>query len=196
MPFSRPFFSAAVASLISCAASTTIAQADTFSDQLCPRAVPKLIDFRDASATKDLKKISDASRAAAEAYKTCESEAVVRTFEEPYVNYDRTRAAQFMVVEGRTLAALGDTTRALETLRDARALADKVVEWQPQSQTYQQSSKAAGNAAARNTDLRASRYHDIALEIRGAADVALQELAARRQPPIPSPAPASSPGHA
>lgn len=187
---------AAFAVLLVCGAGAAPARADTYSDILCPRAVPKVIDFKAASTSNSVRKILDASTAAAEAYKTCEAEAVVRTWEEPYVNYDRTRAAEFLVVEGRALAALGEREHALQVLRDAGALASKVIEWQPLSQVYSQSSKVSvGNAAARNTDRKPSRYRDAALEVRAAAEQALVALGERRQATIPPPAPQSSPQH-
>jgi hypothetical protein len=175
-------------------AGARIAQADApYSDLICPRAVPKVVQFKDASATNDLKKILAASRAAADAYKTCESEAVVRTYEEPYVNYDRTRAAQFMVVEGRALAATGARAEAIAVLRDAQTLADKVVEWQPQSQTYSASNGLAGNSAARDTDRSNSQYHDAAVQIVSAASDTLDKLGVHRQQTVPAPAAAASP---
>jgi hypothetical protein len=193
MSLPKPLLAAAFAALVVCAGASS-ARADTYSDKVCPRAVPKVLAFNDAATSKDLRRISNAARAAADAYKVCEFEAVVRTWEEPYVNYDRTRAAQFMVVEGRSQAALGETDAAIATLRDARALAEQVVAWLPLSQVYTQSSRAAvGNAADRNTDRKPSRYHDAALEIRAAADDALEVLATRRQQTIPTPAPQSSP---
>jgi hypothetical protein len=178
--------SALVIALCGAGGLGTAQAAPLTSDDVCPRAVPKLVAFKDASASNDLTKIAAAAGAAAEAYKLCEGDAVVRLTEEPAVNYDRTRAAQYLVVEGRALAATGDKARAIDAFRDARLLAEKVVLWSPMSQTYVQSNHApVGDTevqrAGRNTDTRPSRYHDAAIEIRSAADTELEKLGSRRQ---------------
>lgn len=161
------------------------------SDLMCPRAVPKLVEFQDASGGKDITKILSASRGAADAYLTCLSEAKTRFAEEPYMNYDRTRAAQFLVVEARALTATGDTKSATAALHDAHRLADEVVTWLPMSQTYSQSSGTEGNSADRNTDRNGSRYKASAKEILAAADDELAKItgSVHRQAPAPSSSP-------
>jgi hypothetical protein len=173
------------------AAPIATAAADPPTDLVCPRAVPKLVEFHDASARNDGAKILAAIRGAVDAYMTCLSEAKTRTYEEPYMNYDRTRAAQFLVVEGRVLAAVGDTKSAVAALRDAHALAQEVVAWQPMGQTYTQSSDVnIGNNAYHSTDHKGSRYLDAAKAVLSAADDELVRLnvpARRQAPPTPSP---------
>ncbi|MBV8369697.1 MAG: hypothetical protein JO036_12330 [Candidatus Eremiobacteraeota bacterium] len=185
------------AALFVCSAAVPAAAADAPADLVCPRAVPKLVAFHDASATKDLAKILPAVREAADAYLTCLSEAKTRTYEEPYMNYDRTRAAQFLVVEGRVLALRGDTKSAVAVLEDAHDLAQQVVTWLPMSQTYIQSSNVhVGNSATRSTDRDGSRYQAEAKAVLAAADDELVKLDAtpRRQASAsPSPAPSHSP---
>jgi hypothetical protein len=110
------------------------------------------------------------------------------------VNYDKSRAAQFLVVEGRALAAAGKTADAVAALTTARRLADDVATWQPEAQTWHASSttggpvagddpgpQSGGNTAAHSTDHGGSRYKTAAVEIRTAADDALAKLA----PPKP-----------
>jgi hypothetical protein len=176
-----------------------VAGAEAPRDNLCSQAIPHLVDFQQASAGKDLAKIAAAARGAADAYQLCLSEAKTRTTEEPRWNYDRTRAAQFLVVEGRALAAIGDTKGAIQALQDARSLADDVVQWDGSGQTFSQSNNGSGYSTDRNTDRRGSQYKDAAKQVEAAA---LDELAklnapARRQAsPAPgqsSPVPAKSP---
>jgi hypothetical protein len=168
-------------------------------DALCPRAVPKLAAFNEAKASNDMAKIAAAVRAIADAYELCASEAQVTkgVAVEPTVNYDKTRAAQYLVVEGRALAAGGNTADAIAALKKARHLADDVAIWQPESQAWHasptgggpapgagsaalgapsQASAGGGNEAHRNTDLGGSRYKDAATEIRAAADAELKKL--------------------
>ncbi len=181
------------AALLACSAITPAKAADAPADLVCPRAVPKLVAFQDASKTRDLAKILPAVRGVADAYLTCLSEAKTRTYEEPYMNYDRARAAQFLVVEGRALAATGDTHSAVAALNDAHDLAEQVVTWKPMSQTYVQSSNVhVGNSAGRSTDLDGSRYRDAAKAILAAADDELVKLDAtprRQAKSSPSPSP-------
>ena len=184
------------------AGSLAIAQpavaAPTFSDIICPRAVPKVMDFAAAGATNDAAKIAVASRAAAEAYQLCASDAQVAkgVAIEPTVNYDKTRAAQFLVVEGRALAAGGNSADALTVLKNARRLADDVATWQPESQTWHASASTgapggaprgtqddvapapgSSNSAAHSSDHDGSRYKEAAVQVRDAADGEIGKLA-------------------
>lgn len=179
------------------AASFPAAADTTPTDPICPRAVPKLVAFNDAAASKDIAKISAASRAAADAYVLCASEAQVTkgVAMEPTVNYDKTRAAQYLVVAGRALAATGNATEAGAVLKTARHYADDVFGWQPDAQTWHASqttggaaagmsggsddpsgASSGGNSAGRNTDRNGSRYKDAARQIRAAADEELAKL--------------------
>jgi hypothetical protein len=188
----RSFSFWVAAAFAACSAAAPLAGvADTHTDIVCPRAVPHLVEFQSASTGNDVKKILAAARGAADAYLTCLSEAKTRTYEEPYVNYDRTRAAQFLVVEGRALAATGDTKGAVTALQDAHALSEEVVKWQPMAQTYTQSSDVnIGNSAYHSTDHRGSRYEAEAKAVLAAADDELVKLnapARRQTSPSPSP---------
>jgi len=164
--------------------------ADAFADPLCPRAVPKVVAFNDAAPSNDMTKIGAAARDAAEAYRACASEAqaTLNLAIEPTVNYDKTRAAQFLVVAGRAAAARGDDKAAVAALRDAKLLATDVAEWQPQSLAYHMSSGRAGNSSQRNTDRNGSRYKSAADDIVAAANEALAKLDASpalSAPPLP-----------
>lgn len=152
------------------------ASADVPRDNLCNQATPRLIAFHDASLSNDLTKIATAAHAAAAVYQTCLSEAKTATIEEPRWNYDRTRAAQFLVVEGRSLAATGDTVGAVKALQAARALAVDVVAWQASSQGFHQSNNGAGYSADRNTDHSGSQYKGNAQQVIAAVDEALSKL--------------------
>ncbi|HEX3548935.1 MAG TPA: hypothetical protein VHT53_01075 [Candidatus Elarobacter sp.] len=161
-------------------------------DALCPRAVPKLVAFNDATGSKDVAKIGGAARDAAAAYQLCASDAQVTkgVAVEPTVNYDKTRAAQFLVVYGRTQTAGGNTAEAITAFKDAKRLASDVATWQPESQTWHASQTtgapggmhddspgpSGGNSAGRNTDRNGSRYKTAAAEIVTAADQELAKL--------------------
>jgi hypothetical protein len=170
-------------------------------DAVCPRAVPKIVAFNDAATSKEVAKIAAAARALADAYQLCASDAQVTkgVAVEPTVNYDKTRAAQYLVVEGRALAASGNAVEAATALKSARHFADDVATWQPESQTWHATNigggpgtgpsdgppSSGGNSAARNTDRNGSRYKDAATQIRTAADEELAKLTpARQQTPI------------
>jgi len=167
-----------------------------YSDTMCPRAAPPVIAFNDAASSADPVKIAGAAKSAAEAYRLCatDAQASQRVQYEPVVNYDKTRAAQFLVVAGRAEAVLGHNEAALAELRDARRIAADVAEWQPSSQTYHMSSGLDGNSADRNTDRNGSRYKPAAVEIVAAADAALAKLNGTSVPATaPAPAPSASP---
>lgn len=167
--------------------------ADAPSDVACPRAVPKLIAFNEASASSDAAKIAAAARDAADAYRTCASNSSVNVPVEPTVNYDKTRAAQFLVVLGRAQVASGNTVDGAKSLKDARGLASEVAEWVPSAQSYSRT-MAGETSSARNTDRNPSRYKSTAIEIR---DAATQELAKLAAPTAgTSPVPAATPAAA
>jgi hypothetical protein len=172
------------------AAAHPAAAAPLPTDQMCPRAVPKIVALNDAAASLDKGKIATAARGAADAYSVCASEAQVAkgVAIEPTVNYDKTRAAQYFVVVGRALAASGNTAEAGAALKTARQYADDVIGWQPESISWHASQTSGGpvagegmaptggNTAARNPDRDGSRYKDVARQILSAADQELAKL--------------------
>ena len=154
------------------------------SDTFCPRAVPKLAAFNDVAAAggKDLAKVATTAGDAAHEYQLCIAEATTRTFDEPRINYDRVRAAQFLVVEGRALAATGDSKAALQALKDARSLADYVAKWEPSAEAFSQSNSGAGYSASHGSaDHTGSRYRESATQIVAVADSELMKLNAHPQ---------------
>lgn len=183
-------------------ALTPATAAAAFSDGLCPRAVPKVVALDDAAPTSDFTKISAAARDAAVAYQICTSEAQTTkgTAVEPTVNYDKTREAQFLVVEARALVAAGNPADALAPLKEARRLADDVATWQPGAQTWRASQNTGapggnnadntglrgGNTAYHSSDRDGSRYKEAATEIRSSADELLTRVQARA-PASPKP---------
>lgn len=208
MRFQRLVCGVVAASMVAAAAPALAGTASA--DTICPRAVPKLVAFNDAAASKDIAKIAAAARGAADAYSLCASDASVAkgVAVEPAVNYDKTRAAQYLVVLGRALAANGNATEATTALKNARQYADEVFGWQPDAQKWHASQTtggtghgdlppdaAGGNMAVRNSDRDGSRSKETARQIRAAADEALEALIPRRQSTIPSPAPEASPKH-
>jgi hypothetical protein len=168
--------------------------ADAPKDALCPRAVPKLVAFTDAGASNDVAKIAAAAQAAADAYQACATDSSVSAPIEPAVNYDKVRRAQFLVVVGRADAAAGKTAEAMAALRDARSTADDVAQWQPSSMSYSTSNRTSGTSSDRNGDRNGSRYRESAVQIRAAADQALESLKAgppAGSSPSPGPSPAA-----
>jgi hypothetical protein len=158
--------------------------ADAPSDTFCPRAVPKLAAF-DALARdggKDLAKVATVAGETAHEYQLCIGEATTRVVDEPRINYDRVRAAQFLVVQGRALAATGDSKGALQAFKDARSLADFVAKWEPSSQGFSQSNSGSGYSSSRGpADHNGSRYREAATQIVTAADSELATLIAHPQ---------------
>ncbi len=172
------------------AGSLPAVAAEPFSDTLCPRSVPKVIEYNEVSGGNNADKIVAAAHGAAEAYALCGSDAQGSGVAiEPLVNYDKTRSAQFLVVAGRVESLLGDAKQAMADLRKARSLATEVSEWQPQAMSYQMSSGAAGNSSSRNNDRNGSRYKAVALEIVTAADAELAKLRPASPQPAASPKP-------
>lgn len=178
-------FAAACAAI---AAAAPASAAPPFSDTMCPRAVPHVVAFNDAAAANDAVKIRAAAHGAADAYRACASaaQATPNLAIEPIVNYDKTRAAQFLIVAGRLDAASGDAKGAATALNDGRSLARDVVEWQPQSLSYTMSNGGAGNSSSRNSDRNGSRYKSAALEIVASAEQELAKLAQASPQPAAS----------
>jgi hypothetical protein len=178
-------------------------------DPMCPRAVPKLVAFNGAGASSDLGKIAQAAREVAEIYETCAADAQSHTggflSAEPFLNYEKTREAQFLVVEGRALIANGNLAGGMQAMRDARRVADYVANWQPESIGWETTNRANftntapvvfhgaahiivatddtgvnapvdASMARRNTDRQGSRYQTAALEIRAAAEEVLVRI--------------------
>jgi hypothetical protein len=116
------------------------------SDPMCPRAVPQLVAFNDAGRSNDLGRIAQAAHAAAEVYQACAADAQSRTGRflsaEPFLNYEKTRAAQFLVVEGRALIASGNLSAGIDVMKEARRLADYVANWQPESVAWDVTNRA------------------------------------------------------
>ena len=167
--------------LVACLAGAPYAvrAADAPADTFCPRAVPQLTAFNQliAEGGKDLAKVASVAGAAAHQYQLCIGEATTNVVDEPRINYDRVRAAQFLVVQGRALAATGDAKGALQALKDARTLADFVAKWEPSAQGYSQSNNGTGYSASRGTpDHTGSRYRESATQIVAAADTELAKL--------------------
>jgi hypothetical protein len=136
----------------------------------------------------------------AEIYEACAADAQTRTggflSAEPFLNYQKTRQAQFLVVEGRALIAIGNLAGGMQAMRDARRVANYVANWQPESIGWETTGRANftnsgsmrvnvatddtgvrapvdASTAQRNTDRQGSRYQAAALEIRAAAEEVL-----------------------
>ncbi len=166
--------------LVACLAGAPYAvrAADAPADTFCPRAVPSLVAFNQLAAEggKDPAKVASVAGEAAHQYQLCIGEATTNVVDEPRINYDRVRAAQFLVVEGRALAATGDAKGALQALKDARTLADFVAKWEPSAQDYSQASNGGYSASRSTPDHTGSRYRESATQIVAAADTELAKL--------------------
>jgi len=182
----RSYHLALSLALVACLAGAppAVRAADAPADTFCPRAVPQLVAFNELTAAggKDMAKVATVAGAAAHEYQLCIGEATTRVVDEPRINYDRVRASQFLVVQGRALAATGDTKGALQALKDARTLADFVAKWEPSAQDFSQSNSGSGYSASRGTpDHTGSRYREAATQIVNAADTELTKLNAHPQ---------------
>jgi hypothetical protein len=153
-------------------------------DTYCPRAAPGLAAFSAATqgpGQHDLAKIGAAARQAAEEYQLCIGEATTRVVDEPRINYDRVKAAYFLLVEARALAASGDTKTALQAAQESRKLADFVATWQPAALGAYQNNNGSGYADTRTTDHNGSAYQPDAKAVLAGDTELLNTLTARPQ---------------
>jgi hypothetical protein len=179
------------------AAAPAAAVEPAFSDVICPEGTQYVLAAAKLRRDDPPQRVYDAAHATAEAYARCSSQKLAYGFREAQ-HYADVRSAQFGVVAGRALIALGRLDEARAELQRDRALAKEVAEWITEP-TAQNSAHANGTPAATPSDNRPSMYRESAKEIVQSADESLAEIArltadvARRQraqpPPSPTPGP-------
>jgi hypothetical protein len=150
-------------------------------DAICPSAVPKVAAFGSLPPSSEPKQIETVARAAFETYLACYNRQKFAGLSNPslqreWMNYDQTKAAQFLVIVGRCQAAQGKPVDAAVSLKQARAYTLEVIEWVPPAQTIHGSSTGAATSE-RNNDHSRSRWYDTAVAVRDAADAELAKLA-------------------
>jgi hypothetical protein len=172
----------------------------TYTDTVCPRAVPKVTTFNGDAIAKNYAKLVDDAQAVVSAYRDCttDARATAGLAFEPTVNYDQTRTAQYLVVLGRLQAAAGNPVAAVTSLKSARALAGAVADWIPSAAagsaptapptnighmgmgmgSMAPSTVSVDTSAGHNSDRQPSRYKDAAVQIQVAADAELAKLGA------------------
>jgi hypothetical protein len=154
--------------------------ADTPADGICPSATSRLGALEDADRTHQPKEIEKAARAVVDAYFACYNGQKFNgrlnpSLQQEWMNYDETRMAQYLVLVGRAQLLQGKTSECGVTWHEARNHALDVIEWIPFGQTIRGPVRGPGSAE-RTTDRRRSRWYDIALAARDAADDELGRL--------------------
>jgi hypothetical protein len=145
-------------------------------DLLCPGATPTLIALSELPDINDYAKFAQATQKVVDAYKYCITVASGDGAIEPTVHYDETRAAQFEVLLGRTLANLGKFEEAHAAFAEARRLAKIVSDWTSPSMGYATDNKN-GTTPIQNTQRSYSQFRESATAITKAADDELAKLA-------------------
>lgn len=147
--------------------SVAAAAADEYQDPLCPEAVPSVTSFTRLTASDSPQQVLESATAVADAYDLCSKRKLADGNIEPGVHYAEVRQAQYLVVQGRALAALGKPADARSRFESARRSAQNVSDW-----VYNANGGNVGVVGAVNG--RYSRFHDTAKSV---ADAAASELA-------------------
>jgi hypothetical protein len=182
-----------------CARPASAAQG-TFADSICPEATQYVIAVGKLTTGDPPQKVYDAAQAAVDAYARCSKDKLANGFREPE-HYADTRSAQFAVLAARALIQLDRREDARRELKQYRALAQNVVDWQSDNGVvaplHKPTSGSGGEVSAGSgpenlsNSRRGSLYRDTAKEIVSAIDGVLTQLDVSRpqaQPPA-SPVP-------
>jgi hypothetical protein len=148
------------------------AQPALYADVLCPESVQRVQAMSKMKAADPPAAVYEAVRAAMDAYQVCLERQLGDGNIEPGVHYAQLREAQFGVLAGRALAALGRVEDARTELERDRKLAANVAEWQ-----YSNSGSNIG--VNKGTYGQYSVYRDTAKDVVAAADAELARLPPR-----------------
>ena len=154
-----------------------------FSDSICPEATQYVIAVGKLPKDEPAQKVYDAAQATVDAYGRCSKDKLSNGFREPQ-HYADTRAAQFAVLAARALILLNRPDDARRELKQYRAIAQNVVDWQseagvvaPRHSTVGSGDVASGSAPENlSNSRRASLYRATAKEIVAAIDELLAQL--------------------
>ncbi|HEX3465043.1 MAG TPA: hypothetical protein VHS78_13435 [Candidatus Elarobacter sp.] len=196
-----------LAAALACGAAGTgaaSAAAPGFTDSICPEATQYVIAVEKLTKDDPAQKVYDTAQAAVDAYGRCSKDKLSNGFREPQ-HYADTRGAGLAVLASRALIQLNRTDDARRELKQYRAIAQNVVDWQTETETPHNASaprageggeitasrSSSGGAGSSSGGRRPSVYRAAAKEIVAAADELLAQLDARAA----QPAPAATPAH-
>jgi hypothetical protein len=194
------FLAAGLACGALCGGAASAAQGN-FADSICPEATQYVIAVGKLTQSDPAQKVYDAAQAAVDAYARCSKDKLSNGFREPQ-HYADTRSAQFAVLAARALILLNRRDDARRELKQYRALAQNVVDWQSDTGVVAPAHRptAAGEGAEISTGTgpenlsnsrRGSLYRATAKDIVAAID----ELLAQLDEHAPQPAASAAPGH-
>jgi hypothetical protein len=173
-----------------------------FADSICPEATQYVIAAGKLTKDDPAQKVYDAAQAAVDAYARCSKDMLANGFREPE-HYADTRSAQFAVLAARALILLDRRDDARRELKQYRALAQNVVDWQSDTgivapahrPTQGEGGEVPAGSGPENlsNSRRGSLYRGTAKEIVAAIDEMLAQLDARAAQP--QPAASAAPGH-
>src|ERR1700681_3109766 len=127
-----------------CPGGQAQAQAQGFSDQICPQATQYVLAIGKLRKDDPPQRVYDAGQAATDAYERCSKEKLSSGLREPQ-HYADARAGQFAVVAARALIALNRPDDARRELEHWRPLVQQVVDWQAETQTSVQGHTPSGD---------------------------------------------------
>lgn len=192
---------AALALAVGLFPAAAVAAPAPFADSICPEAAQYVIAAGNLTKNDSAQKVYDTAQAAVEAYTRCSKDKLSNGFREPQ-HYADTRSAQFAIMAARALIVLNRPEDARRELKQYRALAQNVVDWQSEVETphnaYARGTGSQGGEVPTSTTRdvnqnghRPSLYQKSAKEVVAAADELLAQIDAHAAKPEP----ASSPGH-
>jgi hypothetical protein len=171
-----------------------------FADSICPEATQYVIAVGKLTKSDPAQKVYDAAQATVDAYARCSKDKLANGSREPE-HYADARSAQFAVLAARALILLDRRDDARRELKQYRALAQNVVDWQSETGVVAPAHKptqgegaevsAGGGPENLSNSRRGSLYRATAKEIVAAIDEVLAQLDQHASQPQP----AASAGH-
>jgi hypothetical protein len=185
-----------------CGSPASAAQGN-FADSICPEATQYVIAVGKLTKSDPAQRVYDAAQATVDAYARCSKDKLANGAREPE-HYADTRGAQFAVLAARALILLDRRDDARRELKQYRALAQNVVDWDSDTGVvapYHKpvASDKGGEVPFSSTpenvsnSRRGSLYRATAKEIVGAIDELLAQL--DEHAAQPQPAASAAPGH-
>ena len=171
---------------IACSFGRASAADAGFADSICPEATQYVRAVGKLRTDDPPQKVYDAAQAAVDAYALCSKDKLSNGFREPQ-HYADTRGGGFAVVAARALIALNRADDARRELRQYRAIAQNVADWQSDTETpytaygrwlpdESTSKNVSTSSDAKGGNRRPSVYRTSAREIVAAADALLAQM--------------------
>jgi len=182
-------------------AGTASAAEGNFADSICPEATQYVIAVGKLAKDEPAQKVYDAAQAAVDAYGRCSKDKLSNGFREPQ-HYADTRGASFAVLAARALILLNRPDDARRELKQYRAIAQNVVDWQSETETpygggaprmtqsgdQMASRVSSGGRDSTSNSRRPSLYRNAAKEIVANIDELLAQLDEHAaHPPVSKP---------